>query len=558
VEEANVKRKITIQLAMIVTGACLLIAAGLAAPASSGTPQTAAVKQGGVLHFSKSIGITYVDPALAYFGDEWQFEYATCAKLMNYPDKPAPAGSRLYPEVAQGLPKISNIGKTYTFTVRKGFRYSTGKTITAADFKTAFIRGASGKMNSPAFGYEHEIIGADDFNAGKISTLPGVIARGNKLIVRLTRIAPDLLSRMTMPFFCPLPPSTPLDANGINDPPGSGPYYVAKYVPDRLIDIKRNKYYRGNRPHRPDEITYTLNGASLEACRLQTVQGSIDFCVDGIPPNTYAQVARQYGINRKNGQYFEKPQVGFSYLAMRTDKGLFANNVALRKAVNFALNRPLLVAQGGFHSGKPTDQILPPAMPGYRDVKAYPLKLNQAGLNKAKALARGHTRDGKAILFQGNRGARPLRAQVIKANLAAIGINVDVQLMSRATQKEREGRRSENFDMTDEGWIADYLDPFSFIGALLQGNTIQETENVNVSYFNVPKYNRAIEQAGRLSGKARFNAFGKLDVQLTTSNDAVPWASYQNFINRDFVSKHVGCYTYQPVFLMDLALICRK
>jgi peptide/nickel transport system substrate-binding protein len=552
------RRRLWLSIGMAAVGASLLVAAGFASPASSSTPQGSAAKSAGSFKFSKSIGITYVDSALAYFLDEWQFQFVTTAKLMTYPDKPAPAGGRLIPEVSQGLPKISKDGKTYTFTIRKGFRYNTGRTITAADFKTAFIRGASGKMNSPALGYEHEIVGADAYNEGKAGTVSGVIAKGNKLTFKLSRAAPDFLSRLTMPFFAPLPPSTPLDPNGINNPPGSGPYYISQYTPDRIIVLKRNKNYKGNRPHRPDQITYTLNGASLEACRLQVVQGTVDYCVDGIPPNSYAQVAKQYGINRKNGQYFEKPQVGFSYLSMRTDKGIFARNIKLRKAVNFAINRPALIAQGGFHSAIPTDQILPPAMPGYKNVNAYPLKLNASALSKAKALAQGSTRDGKVVLFNGNRGARPLRSQVVKANLAAIGLDVDVQLMSRATQKERTGRKSENFDMTDEGWIADYLDPFSFIGALLQGNSIQETENVNVAYFNVPKYNKAIEQAGRLTGSKRFDAFAKLDVQLTTANDAVPWASYQNFINRDFVSKHVGCYQYHPVFTMNLATLCRK
>ena len=244
---------------------------------------------------------------------------------------------------------------------------------------------------------------------------------------------------------------------------------------------------------------------------------------------------------------------------MNTSRPIFKGNVKLRKAVNYAINRPLLIAQGGFHSGKPTDQILPPSMPGFKNVNAYPLKLSSKALDKAKALAKGNTRGGTIVLYNGNSGARRLRSQVIKANLEAIpGINVDVHLFTRATQKELTGKRNEPFDMTDEGWIADYLDPFSFIGALLQGRSIQETENVNVSYFNVPKYNAAIARAGALGGKARFKAFGKLDIQLTTANDAVPWASYQNFINRDFVSKHVGCYLYHPVFQMDLGHLCRK
>jgi len=549
------RRKLWLSIVMAAVGAGLLVAAGFAGPAASSTARSSA----GTFTFSKSIGITYVDPALAYFSDEWLIEYATCAKLMNYPDQKQPKGSQVVPEVAAGFPRISRSGKQYTFTIKKGWRYNTGRTITAADFKQAFLRGANKDMNSPAVSYEHEIVGADAYNKGTASTISGVSASGNKLTIRLTRAAPDFVSRMTMPFFCPLPPNTPMDPNGINNPPGSGPYFIANYTPDRLIDVRANPNYRGKRPHHATRFVYKLTNASLEACRLQTIQGDIDWCVDGIPPNTYAQVAHDYGINRKNGQYWESPEVGFSYLAMNTSRPIFKGNVKLRKAVNYAINRPLLIAQGGYHSGKPTDQILPPSMPGYKNINAYPLKLSSKALDKAKALAKGNTRGGTIVLYNGNSGARRLRSQVIKANLEAIpGINVDVHLFTRATQKELEGKRNEPFDMTDEGWIADYLDPFSFIGALLQGKSIQETENVNVSYFNVPKYNRAIERAGALGGKARFKAFGKLDTQITTANDAVPWATYQNFINRDFVSKHVGCYLYHPVFQMDLGHLCRK
>ena len=65
-----------------------------------------------------------VDPALASTFWSAQLLSATCACLLNYPDKPAPAGSKLIPEVAESLPTRSADGKTYTFTIRKGFRFS--------------------------------------------------------------------------------------------------------------------------------------------------------------------------------------------------------------------------------------------------------------------------------------------------------------------------------------------------------------------------------------------------------------------------------------------------
>src|SRR5436190_12548222 len=91
---------------------------------ASGTKPAGGAKKGGTAHFNLATDTDYIDPALAYYEISWQFEYATCAKLLNYPDTSGAAGSQLQPEVAQSLPTISADGKTYTFTVRSGFKFS--------------------------------------------------------------------------------------------------------------------------------------------------------------------------------------------------------------------------------------------------------------------------------------------------------------------------------------------------------------------------------------------------------------------------------------------------
>jgi len=65
-----------------------------------------------------------MDPGLASIPPSWQLLYAACAKLVNYPDRPGPAGLRLIPEVARSLPARSGDGKVYAFTIRPGFRFS--------------------------------------------------------------------------------------------------------------------------------------------------------------------------------------------------------------------------------------------------------------------------------------------------------------------------------------------------------------------------------------------------------------------------------------------------
>ena len=71
--------------------------------------------------------------------------------------------------------------------------------------------------------------------------------------------------------------------------------------------------------------------------------------------------------------------------------------------------------------------------------------------------------------YTSNRGSAPLAAQIVQFNLKQIGLNVNTHLFARAVQIDKEGTRGEPFDITSEGWIADYADPYDFINVLLVG-----------------------------------------------------------------------------------------
>ena len=117
----------------------------------------------------------------------------------------------------------------------------------------AFNRDANPKLQSPlvSVGYLHDIVGADAVIAGKARTISGVRALGPyTLQIRTTRLLPDLVSRLAMPFFCPIAVSTPLTE--IENPLGSGPYYIASRVPNRQVVLERNRFYRGSRPANVD------------------------------------------------------------------------------------------------------------------------------------------------------------------------------------------------------------------------------------------------------------------------------------------------------------------
>jgi peptide/nickel transport system substrate-binding protein len=120
-------------LALVALLATLCVAGAAAA-------KTKAVA-GGNLTVDLTTDVDYTDPALSYLSTGWELEYATCLKLMNYPDGLGPRTSQLVPEAAAGFPKVSNNGKTYDFTIKTDFtKFSDGSMVTPASFKAVIDR----------------------------------------------------------------------------------------------------------------------------------------------------------------------------------------------------------------------------------------------------------------------------------------------------------------------------------------------------------------------------------------------------------------------------------
>jgi peptide/nickel transport system substrate-binding protein len=553
-------RRIVLSLAALLVGSSLLVAAACGGggnnESTGGGETTAVTKKGGTARFNLRSDTDYTDPTLAYYQVSWQQEYATCAKLLNYPDEPAPKGSQLVPEVAAAMPTISNDGKTYTLTVRDGFKFSppSNAPVTADVFKFAIERVLNPKMQSPGASFITDIVGAREMLDGKATHASGVTVNGNKLTIKLTKAAPDLLARLAMPFFCAIPTSTPINPEGVEEPPMAGPYYIKKRVPKRSITLARNPNYTGDRPANLDEITYTV-GVNENQGLLQIKSGEADYAADALPPSAHCGLDRDFGPNSqaaKDGkqQYFVNPALIFSYLGLNTTRDAF-KDPKVRQAVAYAIDRPAISRQSGCFAGTLADQYLPPGVQGYKDADIYPL--DGPDLEKAKELMKGKT-GIKAVIYTCNAGACPDRSQVIQDNLKKIGITVEIKQWERAVQFEKEGIRGEPFDIADEGWVADYPDPYDFLNKLFDGTTIIARNNVNFSYFNNANINQKLEEASRLTGAERYTRYGELDAEI--SRDWAPLASYQYDNNRDFFSARIGCQIYQPVYGMDINALC--
>jgi len=535
----------------LAVGAALLVVAGVAWSAAGATTGAAAgARKGGTLRLSFDADVNSLDPALAYSLESYPLFFATCAKLFNYPDARGAAGTRLIPEVVRNT-RVSRDGRVYTFELRRTFRFHTGASVTARSFADAFNRDANPRLRSGATAFIREIAGAVAVMQGKARAVSGVRVLGRyRLQFRLTRPLGGFTARLTLPFFCPILPNTPVDPAGLDTPPGSGPYYVAERIVNRRIVLKRNPYYRGGRPANVDQVVWTV-GETLEACLRAAEQNRVDQC--WAPSRAYRRLADEYGINRPGGQFIVSPSLNTFYLAFNHDRPAFkgAGQIPLKKAINYAVDRVALAHAHGYPAGRPTDQMLPPELG--RDDRIYPLEGNAASARDW--LARAKLKPRTLILYAQSGPGGVAVAQVLRSNLKQIGIDLEVRYYDGPELFNKAATRGEPFDLVYNGWFADYPDPANFLEPLLNPG-FRKTDNANYSYFKNRRVTARMNAATRLTGPARREAWADLDADLMRNNP--PWAPLTQYRNALFVSRSHGCFLPHPVYDFDIAASCKK
>jgi peptide/nickel transport system substrate-binding protein len=421
--------------------------------------------------------------------------------------------------------------------------------VTAAD--VAFTIDRLLRLKSPLSGAYTNIVGASAVVAGTSNHAAGIVAQGQTLRITLAQPEGDFEDNGAAAL-CVVPAGLPLQPGGVSPPvPSAAPYFISEYVPGERLVLERNPYYRGSRPHHVDRFVFDLSVDENEALD-EAESGKADYAW---VPNPYysaraPEFVKRFGINKT--RFFIEPGTFLRMFVMNTSRPLFRGNVALRQAINYALDRRALLRQDGAYAGTAVDQYVPPIFPDIRSAHVYPV--GKPDVAKARALARGHTRSGKLVLYVPSRGGKPEQAQLIKQELARIGLHVEVHVFPPTIFFQKLANPKEPFDMAFIGWLATTPEPSEFLNALFDGGQIGTPGNSNYSYFNSPKWNKLLRAAARLTGEARYRAYAKLDREL--ARDAAPAVAYGVDNALTLVSARVGCIVVNPY--LDLAVACLR
>ena len=322
---------------------------------------------GGIFRVSFQ-GLDNVDPALAYDLSSWALLDTTCARLMTYPDRPPPEGYRLRPEVAVAPPRISNGGKTYTFTLRNGFRFSDGAPVRASAFARAINRTlAPGVESGGAAVHERDRRRSRRPGGEDPPAAAGVVARGNTLTDQIhaprVRLRGEDHDAVLLRRAARAARGTPKESARSRAPART---YVADYRPgERVVPPAQPLLRRDAAAPRRRLRRRPARCLEVPTCSTSIERGEADWgraIPHRIPGHGPRPLVARYGVNRS--QFFVKPGLTLRYAAFNMSRPLFRDNpsVAPRRELRARPGRrcgPSRVSSSPQLFARLTDQHLP-------------------------------------------------------------------------------------------------------------------------------------------------------------------------------------------------------
>ena len=473
----------------------------------------------------------YLDPGLSYLLASWQVFQDVYLGLVVKAHVSCQTSNctQILPGLATTTGTVTDGGKTYTFTLRKGLKYSNGEPVKASDFKNTIIRDF--RLNSPGIGFFSNIVGIDscEKNPMKCKSISGIVAddSAGTVEIKLKQPQSDFLYVLSIPFTSVVPSSTPQKDTENPPPAANGPYYFASYSPGKQFVMKRNPYWqKGAIPAvpdgNPDKIVATLSNDQAQSAQL-VASGQQDWDGNLLPTDRLSYYKNKYA---KQINFFTVPNTYYFFMNERTPP---FDNLQARQAVNYAINRQALVnLTGGL--GVPTWNFLPPSYPQYKKLTPTPYPYD---LNKAKQLVKASGTQGmKVTVYTISDAATPkATGEYLQGQLKKIGWNAQIRELAGANYFTIVGNQATKAQIGFTNWFEDYPYPTDWFNILQNGENITQVHNNNYGNVDFPSINRQIDHLGHLPPSQALSAstnagWAKIDHDLM-----VKYASTAPFYN---------------------------
>jgi peptide/nickel transport system substrate-binding protein len=480
-----------------------------------------------------------LDPASGY--SAWELLTLTNDGLLGYSQAGGAATYKVIPDLATGLPTVSDGGRTYTFQLRKGIRYSTGGIVQPADIRRGIERALLQSGNefpkiSPYLaviegGHGCATGGHCDLTRG-IATSPG----SSTVTFHLSKPDPDFLLKLALPVYDAVPASTPLHAR--LPLPATGPYTIAGWRRKGVVVLVRNPRFRvwsteAQPQGYPNKIVERYRYTGAQAIHA-VERGRADITANGFDQTWPLALAASLRT-RYSSQLYSAPQLTILGLWLNTRLAPF-NDVRVRQAFNLAVDRNRLAQ---INAGGVACQYLPPSVNGY----SYYCPYNGPNLPKARRLVAESGTKGQSItIWIYDIPAGHQNAAYLIPVLKSIGYKARVEYVPHDGRPTwRPGRQ-----VGVQGWGAGDYPSASFVFHAFLCSSITSNPKTNGNFAGLcdRRLDAQIARAVSLettNPAAAAGAWHRADRMLT---DEAPWLPMKVFLSTDFVARRVGNYRY--------------
>jgi peptide/nickel transport system substrate-binding protein len=494
--------------------------------------QASLAKKGGTLKFGGAQDADFWDTTRGYYGFMWNFARYYSRTLVTNKAAAGAAGAQLTPDLATGLAKVTDGGKTYTYTLRDGSTWEDGKAITSQDVKYGIERVWAQDVLSGGPTYLKDVLDPNGEYKGpyKDTTkdhlgLKAITTPDAKTIVfHLPKANSDFEDMLSLVSAAPVRQDKDTKAKYTLHPFSSGPYKFQSYTPGKDLTLVRNTAWKQSsdpvRKAYPDKITVTFFSDANQLDQ-RLLNGDIDLDINqtGMSPQGRTTALKQHKANLDN------PTSGYIRYAVFPQSVAPFNNIECRKAVILGADHvSLQTARGGpVAGGDIGTNMLPPSIPGGEGQKYDPYGIAGADKNgniaKAKEALKACGKPNgfsTTIAVRNNKPVEVATAQSLQASLKKIGINAQIDqydgsqtsgIIGSPTNVKKKG-----YGIIIMGWGADFPSVQGFGLPLWDSKYIAQSGNNNYALikdktidglFN--SYTTTLDDAGKAKIATQIN-----------------------------------------------------
>ncbi|MDX2853024.1 ABC transporter substrate-binding protein [Actinacidiphila glaucinigra] len=517
-------------------------------------------KKGGTLKFIGTQDADSWDPQRGYYGFMWDFARYYTRQLVSFSPEPGLASTTLKPDLATGLAKVEDGGKTYTYTLKDGLKWEDGSPLTSKDVKYGIERIWAQDVISGGPIYLQQVLDPKgeykgpykDTSADKLG-LKSIETPDDKTIVfRLPKPNSDFEQMLAMPSGSPVPAAKDTGAKYGLKPFSSGPYKFQSYTPNKSMVLVRNTNWSAStddlRKALPDKITVTLttNADDMDK-RLINGDYDLDLNATGVGQAARAEVL---GKNKANA---DNPDTGFIRYAVFPTTVKPMDNIHCRKAVILAADhKSLQTARGGPQAGGAiAPNMLPLGIKG-ADGKYDPynvLKDTTGNVEEAKKelKACGQPNGFKTtIAVRNNKPIEIATAESLQESLKKVGITTELDEFDGAQTSGIIGApktvKSKGYGIIIMGWGADFPSGQGFLQPLVDSRFILESGNNNFAEIKDKAIDGLFDQAlQQTDANAAAEVYKQINQKVSEGAYYLPFTFEKNIIWRS--SRLTNVYT---------------